>query len=310
MSSRCSAAGLSVLLLTSALLGCRRQPVAVPVVAGSPAMTVSEPIPAAYNRHPTWRDDHVLRVCADPNNMPFSNAKGEGFENHLATMVAHDVGARLEYQWWPERRGFVRNTLRYGSCDVVMGVPASYQLVLATVPYYRSTYVFVTRHDRHIPIASFDDPVLHHLRIGFHTMGDDYSNSPAETALARRGLVDNAVGITVYGDYSQPDPPADLLRAVADGQVDVAVAWGPLVGYYTRRSAVRFDVRPVTPQIDTPFLPFAFDISAGVRRGDTLTRAMLDREFTTHRAEIQSLLHAYGVPMVDASGTLVAEAGQ
>ena len=222
-------------------------------------------------------------------------------------MVAHDVGARVEYTWWPQRRGFVRNTLRYGSCDVVMGVPASYQLVLASTPYYRSTYVFVTRHDRHLHIRSLDDPALRHLRVGFHTMGDDYSNSPAETALARRGLIASAVGMTVYGNYSRPDPPADLMRAVANGSIDVAIAWGPLAGYFARHSSVAFDMEPVTPQIDIPFLPFAFDISAGVRRGDTLTRAMLERELAIRHDTIDTMLRSYGVPLIGASGKLEPE---
>jgi mxaJ protein len=279
-------------------------------VAGSPAMTVQQPVPAAYNAYPTWRDHHVLRVCADPNNLPFSNDRGEGFENHLAQVVAHDIGARVVYTWWPQRRGFVRNTLRYGSCDVVMGVPSSYQLVLASTPYYRSTYVFVTRRDRHLQIHSLDDPILHHLRIGFHIIGDDYANSPAETAMARRGLVDNAIGVTVYGNYADATPPADLLRAVADSSIDVAIAWGPLAGYFALHSAVPLVIQPVTPQIDTPFLPFAFDISAGVRRGDTLTRAMLERSFTAHRADIDTLLRSYAVPLVDPSGALRTGAGR
>jgi mxaJ protein len=284
------------------LAACGRAEARPRVVQGSPPMTVEQPSPEGYNRHPSWLTDHQLRVCADPNNLPFSDGQGAGFENHLAQLVAHDIGARVDYTWWPQRRGFVRNTLRYGSCDIVMGVPASYQLVLATTPYYRSTYVFVTRHDRHLRITSLDDPVLRRLRIGFHTIGDDYANSPAETAMARRGLIRNAVGMTVYGNYSQATPPADLLRAVADGRIDVAIAWGPLAGYYARQAPVVLDLTPVTPQIDTPFLPFAFDISIGVRRGDTLTRAMLERVLSAHRVEIDSLLRAYGVPMVDARG--------
>ena len=104
-----------------------------------------------------------LRVCADPNNLPFSNSRQEGFENKLADLIAKDLKAKVRYTWWAQRRGFIRNTLNAGKCDVVMGVPSSFELALATNSYYRSTYVFVTRHDRNLRITSFDDPLLRKL---------------------------------------------------------------------------------------------------------------------------------------------------
>lgn len=239
-----------------------------------------------------------LRVCADPNNLPFSNARREGFENHIAELVAHDLGTTVAYTWWPQRRGFARNTLRAGTCDVVIGIPSSYELALPTAPYYRSTYVFVTRADRHLAIGSFDDPVLRRLRIGVHMIGDDYANSPAATALGRRGLGERIVPYLIYGDYSQPNPPARLLDAVAAGDVDVAVAWGPLAGWYARHSPVPLVLTPVAPQVDVPFLPFVFDIAMGVRRHDPERRALLDRELVRRRDSIRTILEAYGVPLV------------
>jgi ABC-type amino acid transport substrate-binding protein len=127
----------------------------------------------------------VLRVCADPNNLPFSNERGEGFENKLAEMLAADLGAELRYTWWAQRRGFFRNTLRAGSCDVVLGVPAGFELALTTSPYYRSTYAFVSRKDRHLGVRSFDDEALRRLKVGVQLVGDDGANTPPAHALAR-----------------------------------------------------------------------------------------------------------------------------
>src|SRR6266550_7663643 len=114
-----------------------------------------------------------LRVCSDPNNMPFSNEREQGFENRIAELVARDLHAKLSYVWWAQRRGFVRNTLNQKAWDVLIGVPSSFERARTTVPYYRSTYVFVTRRDRNLRIASFDDAVLRHLRIGVQMIGDD-----------------------------------------------------------------------------------------------------------------------------------------
>ncbi len=242
----------------------------------------------------------VLRVCADPNNLPFSNEKQEGFENRIAEIVARDIGAQVQYTWWPQRRGFVRNTLRAEACDVVIGVPADYELVLPTRPYYRSTYVFVTRQDRRLRIASLDDAELRHVRIGVHVIGDDYSNPPPAHALAARGVISNVVGYSIYGDYTQPDPPARLLDALVHDEIDVAIVWGPLAGAYARRAAVPLRVVPVPAPADLPFLPFTFDIAMGVRRGDAALRDELNAILVRRRAEIGRVLDEFGVPRVDA----------
>ena len=243
-----------------------------------------------------------LRVCADPNNLPFSNEKAQGFENRIAALIARDLGTQVRYTWWPQRRGFVRNTLAAGRCDVVMGVPAHYDPTLTTRPYYRSSYVFVTRAGRQLAIRSFADPALRGLRIGVHMMGDDYANSPAAMALARHGLGPQLVPFMIYGDYSQADPPARLVRAVAADSIDVAVAWGPLAGWYARRSPVPLTVTPVEPDASAPRSQFVFDIALGVRHGDTARRAWLDRELVRRRADIRRILDDYGVPrLADAA---------
>jgi mxaJ protein len=251
-----------------------------------------------------------LRVCADPNNLPYSNRRLEGFENRLAEMAARDLNARVRYTWWPQHRGFIRNTLKAGTCDVVMGLPSSVELALTTRPYYRSTYVFVYRRDRGIAVRSFDDPALRKLRIGVQMIGDDGINSPPAHALANRGMVNNVVGYSVYDDYSRPNPPARIMEAVARGDVDVAVVWGPLAGWFAARQAfhpnVPLELVPVSPQIDRPYLPFVFDMSMGVRRGNDKLHAELDAFLERRQPEIDALLDRYGVPRAGGPGSAPA----
>jgi mxaJ protein len=244
-------------------------------------------------------DRTPLRVCADPNNLPYSNERREGFENELASMVAQELGRRVEYTWWAQRRGFFRNTLNDGLCDVVMGVPSSLEMVRRTKPYYRSTYVFVTRRDRRLAIASLDDTVLRRLRIGVPMVGDDYASTPPAAAMIKRGLARNLVPFSLYGDYTKPNPPARLIQAVREREIDVATAWGPLAGYFARDGDSSLVITAVTPRIDLPFLPMTFDIAMGVRRGDSLFAAQLDAIIDRRRDSIDSLLARYGVPRLD-----------
>jgi len=238
----------------------------------------------------------VLRVCADPNNLPFSDQAGHGFENEIAELIADRMHARVEYTWFAQRRGFVRNTLRAGRCDVIIGVPSSFELALATRPYYRSSYVFVTRRDRSLEIESFDDPDLHTARVGVQLVGDDYTNTPPAHALSARGIVENVRGYTLYGDYREPHPPSRILDALVAGEIEVAVVWGPLAGWYASSSAVPLKLVPVRPQIDLPFLPMVFDISMGVRRTDVALRDELDRLIRENRDAIDGILEKYGIP--------------
>jgi mxaJ protein len=242
-----------------------------------------------------------LRVCADPNNLPFSNEKQQGFENRIAELLARDLDAKLTYVWWAQHRGFVRNTINQNQCDVLIGVPSSFERTRPTIPYYRSTYVFVTRRDRHLRIASFDDPQLRRLRVGVQLIGDAGTNTPPAHALAKRGIITNVKGYSVYSDYREPNPPARIIDAVANGDIDVAVAWGPLAGYFARREPVPLDVAAVSPQIDLPFLPFVFDISMGVRRGNDALRENLNSIIQRRRADIDRILRDYGVPRLDVA---------
>jgi mxaJ protein len=208
------------------------------------------------------------------------------------------MGAELQYTWWAQRRGFVRNTLGAGACDVVMGMPSDAELVLPTKPYYRSTYVFVYREGEGHAIRSFDDAALRRLTVGVHLIGDDYANAPPAHALARRNIVSNVRGYSIYGNYAEPNPPARLIEAVARREVDVAVVWGPLGGYFARRAPMPLAVVPVAPASDGPALPFVFDISMGVRRGDDSLRVALDAIIDRRRDEIARILRAYAVPQL------------
>jgi mxaJ protein len=237
-----------------------------------------------------------LRVCADPNNLPFSNRAGEGFENRLAQMVAADLGRKVEYVWWAQRRGYVRNTLKNRKCDVWPGVASSVDMLATTRPYYRSTYVFVTRADHDLDIRSFDDPRLRTITVGVQMVGNDAANTPPAHALARRGIIDNVRGYMLYGDYARPNPPAEIVQAVDRGDIDAAVVWGPLAGYFARRAAHPLRLTPVQPWLDGPQWPMAFDISMGVRRDDPKLRDSLDRELDKLQPRIEVLLDSYGVP--------------
>jgi quinoprotein dehydrogenase-associated probable ABC transporter substrate-binding protein len=240
-----------------------------------------------------------LRVCADPNNLPFSDRQGRGFENELAEFVARMLDRDgVAYTWHPQRRGFVRNTLNTHACDIVMGVPEHYELTATTRPYYRSTYVFVARDDAGKDIARFGDARLRDLKIGVHAVGDDYSSTPAAIALGRHGLIRNMVGYSIYGNYADPNPPARLIEAVARGDVDVAVAWGPLAGYFATREPVPLMVTPVDAHEEPADVPFVFGIAMGVRRDDTPLRAALDAVILAHGTDIDALLQRYGVPLV------------
>lgn len=273
-----------------------------PVLVACAALAFAVALAATWLREPPARPVQPLRVCADPNNLPFSNVRGEGFENRLAEMIAADLGTRVEYRWRAQRRGYVRNTLNAGACDVLLGVPTAFDHTLTTRAYYRSTYVFVWRRARGLHLSSLDDPGLRHLRLGVQMIGDDFSNSPPAHALSARGLITNVVGYSVVGDYTKPNPPARIMEAVASAEVDAALVWGPLAGYFARRASVPLALAPVTPEQDSPALPFVFDISMGVRRRDTKLREVLDGFILRHRVDIDRLLEEYGVPRVDARG--------
>jgi mxaJ protein len=245
---------------------------------------------------PSWARE--LRVCADPNNLPYSNAAGEGFENRIVALVAADLGASLRYTWWAQRRGFVRNTLAAGDCDLIAGVASNMEMFATTQPYYRSSYVFVSRADRGLDIASLDDPRLRSLRVGVQLIGDDGSNTPPAHALAARGLAANVRGYMVYGDYRDKLPQSAIVDALAAREIDVAIVWGPTAGYLAAQQSVAMRLAPVQPWLDGPQRPMVFDVSMAVRKEDRALRREIDRALERHRAEIAQILSQFHVPVV------------
>jgi mxaJ protein len=241
----------------------------------------------------SWKQRHNLRVCADPQNLPFSNDKREGFDNKIASLIAHELGDSVSYVWWPTRRGFIRNTLAAGRCDIVIGVPVGYDPVAVTKPYYRSTYYIVTRADRKLGITSLDDPKLKTLRIGVNMIGADYTNTPPAHAVSARGLIKNVVGFS--GFYDEEHAPGEIVDSLAKGAIDVALVWGPLAGYFSKQSGVPMTLTPL-PDADSPDLPFAYDVAIGTRRADRELRAKIDDILVQKRPEINQILMEYNVP--------------
>ena len=258
--------------------------------------------PVAPKPAPSATGGGGFRVCADPNNMPSSNERQEGFENKIATLLAKDFGTTPTYIWWGQRRGFIRNTmnatLAEGRCDIVIGVPEGYDLVRTTTPYYRSTYVFVSSKKR-APLTSLDDPALQKLKIGVHLLGDDYTNPPPVHELSKRGVVDNVVGFSTF--YSAENPPSAIIDAVASGKINLAIVWGPIAGYYAARQRVPLELVPVPSAPGD--LPFAFNISMGVKKGDEALKARIENVRRQRSAEITAILKEYGVPLMDTGRT-------
>lgn len=247
--------------------------------------------------------DRVLTVCADPNNMPFSNRAEQGFENRIARLVARELGLKIRYLWWAQRRGFVRNTLKEAKCDLWPGIAAGVENVATTRPYYRSTYVFVTRRKDELAGLTLDDPRLRTLSIGVQMIGNDAMNTPPAHAIARRGVVRNIRGFMVYGNYGKPNPPARIVEAVAKGEVDVALVWGPLAGYFASRSPVPLRLEPVTPALDAGVWPMTYDIAMGVRRNEPQLRERIERILATDKPQIDAILHVFRVPELPIAAT-------
>jgi mxaJ protein len=234
-----------------------------------------------------------LRVCADPNNLPFSNQMGQGLENKLAQLIAHDLSYELKYVWFSERNNFLKNSLNANLCDSVLGVPVDMDAALLTRAYYRSTYVMVTRADRGLKIDSLYDPGLKDLRIGLHIVEDDYT--PPGHLLAAQGLSSQIVGYSLYGAYGEMNPPARLIDAVAKNEVDVAIVWGPFAGYFAKKDPVRLAVHPVSP-IRFQMIPFTYSIGVAVRKGDVALQSAIQQVLDRECPRIRALLTEYAFP--------------
>jgi len=237
--------------------------------------------------HPT-----ELKVCADPDALPSSNRRAQGYDNKIAQLIAREMHATLVFHWQRNGRGFVRDILNKSACDVVMGVPSGVRGMITTQPYYRSTYVFVTRRDRDLDLHTFQDPELKTLKIGVQILEEEYA--PPGQALGRHGLTTNIVG------YDTTESPASIINAVNRKQVDTAIVWGPLAGYFAKQYPGKFEITP-TPPADPP-VPMAFSIALGVSRKNPELRDKLNEVISRRKRDIDRILRSYGVPLLPEGG--------
>jgi quinoprotein dehydrogenase-associated probable ABC transporter substrate-binding protein len=258
--------------------------------------------------------DGVLRVCADPNNMPLSNNKGEGYENRIASQMASDFGYKLEYTYFPQRMGFVRHTLREkeeGSdrfrCDLIIGVPKGYDLTSTTQPYLRSTYAMVFQ--KRPEFASINTPddllklppeQLHKLRFGI------FAQTPAVDGLLRHDLIDQAVSYRVQSGDPQEYPGQMIEQDLRAGKVDVVFLWGPIAGYFAKRSG---DTVRLVPFPAGPGIRFDYTISMGVRYGEKAWKDKVDQWIGANHDKIDSILTSYQVPLLKPVDVPAPKAG-
>ena len=241
-----------------------------------------------------WKQKHNLRVCADPQNMPFSNRKREGFDNKIADVIARELGDSVSYAWWPSRRGYLRNTLSAGTCDLVIGVPVGFDPVATSKPYYRSTYYIVSRADKKLGITSLDDARLKKLRVGVNLLDGDYTNTPPAHALSAHGIT--GIGVVGFpGFYDEEHQPGEIIDSLAKGNIDVALVWGPIAGWFAKKSGVPMSMTAL-PDSDSADLPFAYSVAIGTRRSDRELRTLIDDILVRKKQEIDKILMEYNVP--------------
>lgn len=251
--------------------------------------------------------ENVLKVCQDPNNLPFSNEQGEGFENRIAELLAQKLGWKLEYFSFPQRMGFIRNTLRFKlpgeayRCDLVIGVPAEWDQVSPTKPYYRSTYALIYPQGGKLDgvrsppdLYALDPNVVRSLRIGV------YDRSPATEWLNKHQLAEQGVPYRMMNADPEYYPGQIIEKDLATGTIDAAVVWGPIAGFFAKRST-----RPkmiVVPLPSESGVKFDYDIAMGVRFGEPQWKATVQKLIDENSDRIEEILRAYGVPLVDAQG--------
>lgn len=246
-------------------------------------------------------DPNVLRVCADPHNLPFSNEQGQGFENKLAEFLAGKLGKSLAYAWYPQAPGFVRNTLAALKCDVIMGYPQGNDLVQSTNPYYRTSYAVVFKPASELEgIESLADPRLKTKRIGV------VAGTPPSTFMATSGLMANAKSYPLVVDTRFDSSSANMIKDLTSGDIDVGVLWGPIAGYYAKASIPELAVVPLTKQLNGP--PLIYRIAMGVRFADQDWKRLLNKTIAENQGAINHILLEFGVPLLDETNQPITEA--
>ena len=245
-------------------------------------------------------DPTVLRVCADPHNLPFSTDKGEGFENKLAELFANKLGKSVAYAWYPQATGFVRNTLAAHRCDVIMGVPQGDDLVQVTNPYYRTAYALVFKQGQGLEgVDTMADPRLKGRRIGV------VAGTPPGNNMAANGLMANAKPYPLVVDTRVSSSAEAMMRDLASGDIDAGILWGPMAGYYARQAGSATAVVPLVKETTGPRL--AYRIGMGVRYSDQDWKRLLNRTIAESQPSINALLLSFGVPLLDDNDRPVTE---
>lgn len=240
----------------------------------------------------------AFRVCADPANMPFSNKEGEGFENKIAELLAAKLDRPLQYTWFPQAVGFVRQTLQKGRCDVIIGYAQGHELVLNTNHYYVSSYVFVTKADGPLAdVTSISDPRLKDKKIGI------VAGSPPATHMARNGLLANARPYRLMVDRRHESPAEQIIADLEAGEIDGAFLWGPIGGSFASESDSDLVVTPLLSEELPPRL--FYRITMGVRQGELEWKRQLNSLIRRNQGEINDILRSYGVPLVDDYGKIL-----
>ena len=244
-------------------------------------------------------DRSALRVCADPHNLPFSNQAGDGFENKIAQLLAKELGVSVRYTWYPQSMGFIRQTLRARRCDIVIGISIKNELVQNTNPYYRSTYVMAYRADSGVTATSLDDPVLKTLRIGV------VAGTPPASLIAKHGLLDRVHPYHLMVDTRYQSPGKQMIEDLAEGEIDIALLWGPIAGYYAKQQKQPITIVLLKGEPGTPKMQYW--ISMGIRYNEPDWKHQLNELIKRLQPEIKAILRDYGVPLLNVRGEPVEQ---
>ena len=282
MPNRSGAVALAILLMTAG-----------PVLAQAPGLGLGAELV----------DPHVLRVCADPNDLPFSNQAQDGFEDRIAAALAQDLGKKLGFTWQPQVFGFLRLTLDDYRCDLVMGITQGNGEVENSNAYYRSVYAVIYRpHSGFDGIQGLEDPRLKGKRIGI------VAGTPPASILAENGLLDHVHSYQLSVNLRFFAPARDMTEDLENGKIDVGVLWGPIAGYFASHSGGKIKIVPLLHELDDG-PPMAFSIVMGVRHGEDAWRRQVNAAIAKEQPTITRILESYGVPLLDDRNHLIYPGG-
>ncbi len=287
------AAHLRAIVLAAALVAALPCPVMAATATATAPPQSAPPQPAPS-----------LVVCVDPANMPYSSRSQAGFENRIAALLAADLHRDLHSFWFAEHKTFIRRTLNAGACDVVVSVPVGLASVITTKAYFASTYVAVMRADDPRHFVSFDDSWLRDARIGVQLVGNEGATTAPVVALSSRGITQHITAFEMWSGDETANPQGRIVDAVAAGDVDVALVWGPFAGYFAKAHGTALRIEPITGDPRNPDVAFVFPMALGVRKADIALRDTLQAALDRHRADIAAILDDDAIPLVPVAAAL------